>query len=371
MANFCTKCGNPLYLCTCEDKKQQPQQQYQPQQPQFQPQQQPQQYPKQSKQKRAGSFCTKCGKPIEECECNKITDSDLKVSLKNYLGLHESDALKKEDCFEIGKQIVPDLIEPCEEEVPIKQYDVGRVRRRLDFSWGYSRIQVTNKRIIQRTVGRSIIGKDMQYQEFAIDDIAGLSFNKGKQFALGDFFLWLILSGIVGALGAGLGALFEDSEGGVVIGAILAVLAIGCWGYIRFGQRKSSNVLFTFLFSFPVGTVITATAIRDEYALFLGYDEEVMIIPAILSWICAIFYLVYLVRSSLLPSISLLVKTRVYASEGASVSAGWRITKFKISAIILPGSDTENALREIGAIITDVQKLGDYAIDKWKAKTNK
>lgn len=20
MANFCTKCGNPLYLCTCEDK---------------------------------------------------------------------------------------------------------------------------------------------------------------------------------------------------------------------------------------------------------------------------------------------------------------------------------------------------------------
>ena len=359
MANFCTKCGNPLYLCTCEDKKQQPQ-------PQFQPQQQPQQYPKQPKQKRAGSFCTKCGKPIEECECNKRTDSDLKVSLKNYLGLHESDALKKEDCFEIGKQIVPDLIEPCEEEIPIKQYDVGRVRRRLDFSWGYSRIQVTNKRIIQRTVGRSIIGKDMQYQEFAIDDIAGLSFNKGKQFAFGDFLLWLILSAIVGALGAGLGALFDGDEAGVVVGAIFDVLAIGCWAYIRFGQKKSSNVLFTFLFALPVGMAITAFG-RIGY----GYDEEALIVPAILSWICAIFYLVYLVRSSLLPSISLLVKTRVYASEGASVSAGWRITKFKISAIILPGSDTENALREIGAIITDVQKFGDYAIDKWKAKTDK
>ena len=359
MANFCTKCGNPLYLCTCEDKKQ-------PQQPQFQPQQQPQQYPKQPKQKRAGSFCTKCGKPIEECECNKRTDSDLKVSLKNYLGLHESDALKKEDCFEIGKQIVPDLIEPCEEEIPIKQYDVGRVRRRLDFSWGYSRIQVTNKRIIQRTVGRSIIGKDMQYQEFAIDDIAGLSFNKGKQFAFGDFLLWLILSAIVGALGAGLEALFDGDEAGVVVGAIFAVLAIGCWAYIRFGQRKSSNVLFTFLFALPVGMAITAFG-RIGY----GYDEEALIVPAILSWICAIFYFVYLVRSSLLPSISLLVKTRVCASEGASVSAGWRITKFKISAIILPGSDTENALREIGAIITDVQKFGDYAIDKWKAKTDK
>lgn len=375
MANFCTKCGNPLYLCTCKERNQsqpqQPQQQYQPQQPQqqYQPQQQfqpqPQQYPKQPKQKRAGSFCTKCGKPIEECECNKRTDSDLKVSLKNYLGLHESDALKKEDCFEIGKQIVPDLIEPCEEEVPIKQYDVGRVRRRLDFSWGYSRIQVTNKRIIQRTVGRSIIGKDMQYQEFAIDDIAGLSFNKGKQFALGDFFLWLILSAIVGAIGAGLGALFEGSEAGIVIGAIFAVLAIGCWAYIRFGQRKSSNVLFAFLFAFPVGMAIT-TNIE-----FIAWWDSYAVIPAILSWICAIFYLVYLVRSSLLPSISLLVKTRVYASEGASVSAGLRITKFKISAIILPGSDTENALREIGAIITDVQKLGDYAIDKWKAKTDK
>lgn len=71
MANFCTKCGNPLYLCTCEDKKQQPQQQYQPQQPQFQPQQQPQQYPKQSKQRERDRFAQSAASPLKNASATK------------------------------------------------------------------------------------------------------------------------------------------------------------------------------------------------------------------------------------------------------------------------------------------------------------
>lgn len=346
MANFCTKCGNPIYLCTCEDKvKEEPKPQV----------------------KRGGSFCTKCGKPLAECQCNSHRDE--KISVKNMLGITESDVLKKEDCFEVGKKIVPDLIEPCDGEIPIKQYEVGRVRRRSNFSWGYSRIQVTNKRIIQRTVGRSIIGKDLQYQEFAIDDIAGMNFNRGKQFSIGDFFLWLIASAITGGIGVGLSALFGE-DAAVIIGSIIAFLVIGAWIYIRFAQRKSSNVLFALMFSFATGMVSFGLGMDMERILFgFMWDGDASgAIPAFLALVCLIMYIVYLIRSSLLPSISILVKTRVYASEGARVSAGIRVTNFKIGSVILPGADTETALREIGAIVTDVQKLGDYAIEKWQVK---
>ena len=35
---------------------------------------------------------------------------------------------------------------------------------------------------------------------------------------------------------------------------------------------------------------------------------------------------------------------------------------------VLPTDETEKAIREIGAIINDIQKLGDYGIAKWKTE---
>ena len=33
---------------------------------------------------------------------------------------------------------------------------------------------------------------------------------------------------------------------------------------------------------------------------------------------------------------------------------------------VFPTSDTDTAIKEIGAIINDVQKLGDHGVHKWK-----
>ena len=33
---------------------------------------------------------------------------------------------------------------------------------------------------------------------------------------------------------------------------------------------------------------------------------------------------------------------------------------------VLPAADTERALREVGALINDIQKMGDRAIEQWK-----
>lgn len=273
------------------------------------------------------------------------------MTLKDFFGFSESDNLKKEDCFEIGKKIVPEIITPGDGELPIKQYDIGRARRRTNLSWGYSRIQVTNKRIIQRTVGRSIIGKDIQHQEFDIADIAGFSFNKGKQFSIGDFFIVGFLASLVGTVGALLGQL------AYIIGLIFALMVLMAWIYLRFVQKKASNVLYTMLLYFGSAAGAGGSLKADS--------EEALGLGLFISSVIGILAIIYLIRSSLLPSVSIAIKTNVFPGDGAHVSAGARVTEFKSRAIILPGKDAEQSLAEIGAIISDVHKLGDYAVQKW------
>ena len=36
---------------------------------------------------------------------------------------------------------------------------------------------------------------------------------------------------------------------------------------------------------------------------------------------------------------------------------------------VLPAADTERALREVGALINDIQKMGDRAIEQWKSRS--
>ena len=69
---------------------------------------------------------------------------------------------------------MPDLIAPCEQEIPIKQYQLCNARSRLRGLWQEGRIQVTNKRILFRLSGRSWIGRAMSHTEFTIDEVAGV-----------------------------------------------------------------------------------------------------------------------------------------------------------------------------------------------------
>ncbi|MCR5485806.1 MAG: hypothetical protein K6F09_09455 [Clostridiales bacterium] len=336
MAKFCTKCGKPLEECTCQQR-------------QPQPAPQPQ---------RRGKFCTKCGKPLELCTCQKIADKGsgkhIGDAVKDFFGFSESDVTEKEDYCEIGKKIIPDFAAPCEGEFPIKQYEVGRIRRRSNLSRGFCRIMVTNRRIIQRTVGRSIIGKDIQYQEFDINDIAGLTFKRGKQFSFGDFILVLVVSAVCYGLGSLLGLIGAKMSAVValVFGIIFALLAIGAWAYFKFFRRQTSNVLFACAFAFAAGTLSSSLT---NYGFAIA-----------LTCIVGIMYLYYWIRSSLLPSISIIVRTRFYADSAAQITSTLkRASDIKLGAVVLPGKDTEKALKEMGALILDLQLHGDRAINKW------
>jgi len=71
--------------------------------------------------------------------------------------------------------------------------------------------------------------------------------------------------------------------------------------------------------------------------------------------------------ASLRPSFKFKVLTKC-ATDSPISAEKFRITIENIfPADILPGKDAERALDELGAMINDIQKYGDYGVEKWKA----
>ena len=61
------------------------------------------------------------------------------------------------------------------------------------------------------------------------------------------------------------------------------------------------------------------------------------------------------------------MKTKSMQGTGANMLTKKGIVATKIKSIVLPSKDTDTAIKELGAMITDIQKLGDFAIEKWQA----
>lgn len=305
------------------------------------------------------NFCTKCGNPLSECTCAAAKAPVKKsnfMTIRDFFGVRESDNhLSTADCFERDKEIAPDLIKLSEGEYPIKQFEVGRVRSRSTFSWGYTRIQVTNKRLIQRTVGRSVIGKDIGYNEYAIDDVIGINYTRGKQFSANDFSIICAIAFVVLALGALLGLL------GIVIPILVTVLAVGFLVFMLGIQKQSNNFLLSLVTSFTLGTWV-GSLIKNVY----NGEWDAISICGVFGAIFLIIALIFAIRFALLPSISLVVRTKSFHTAAAAVATR-RLFAVTRPETILPGKDCEKAIREIGAIITDVQTIGDAAVEKWRS----
>lgn len=320
-------------------------------------------------------FCTRCGKPLQEgeiCSCSanstpmpKIDTTSAKgflESMKNRMGIGDPE-LNKDDAFEKGKQIIPDCVRSNESEIPVKQYTVATLRNRIfgiPFVKAIGRIQVTNKRVIFRAPGRSLVGRTTLQQEFAVDEIAGIEARREYVFAfwalifgmavmeLGGMVMLMLLQAMTGLRGAG---------------AIILSLLFGIAGCIPFFTLKKKWLLKLLCLG---GSFMSLAAIGNGFFYVLAF----------ISLAFAIFALViYTFR----PNLVLLVKTkgasdaidiRRYKKPGIFARLfGNRNEKDNHTGFteILPLDDTERCIREIDAMINDIQKLGDFGIEKWKS----
>ncbi|MDD3659927.1 MAG: hypothetical protein PHT89_04310 [Lachnospiraceae bacterium] len=272
--------------------------------------------------------------------------------LKNLLGLSEADANENGDCYERNRQIAGDIIDYCEGETHVRQYHVANFRSRLQWLWAEGKVQVTNKRVIFRASGRSIIGKTNMQQEYIIDEIAGIGVAKGVRFSFFDFLLVLILLfpvcfTIFGGMTTGV--FLQNKTLGYIFACIL-----GGGGLVPFFTIPKKLFLKSLTCAASAGAFLAAARLGNGLFTLLG---GVAFILAIIS----------LFLFALKPSVSISIMSK--AGTGSPISI-YSVQHFRLEFAkeILPAVETDLAIKELGAIISDIQKLGDFGISKWKGK---
>jgi hypothetical protein len=335
------------------------------------------------------TFCTRCGKQIspgEICGCStqnsqkvNLDTSSLKafyIAIKNKLGIGEPET-NLTDCYERGQQIVPENIKANEGEIPVKQYDVAILRSRRKLVSAEGRMQVTNKRVLFRATGRSTMGRTTFQHEFAIQEIAGLEIRKDYRFSILDLIFGLILAGLCAYIFMTLNnRLFATKA--VFIGVIIA-LAFGIAGQIPFFALKKKFFRKMLSCAVSVGNLyvlqlfVRSTAMIKDSGLLSFLDAILMIclVLAVIIFIIAMFLFCFK------PNLAIDFKTKgghapvqIRSSTMGMISmffpsSGGEFTGFYE---VLPGKDAEIAIREVGAMISDIQTLGDFGLEKWMGK---
>ncbi len=341
-------------------------------------------------------FCTKCGRQInagEQCTCSvqqastgapqenqrsfreetsrymKYTAGEISGSVKNNVNSWKEE-LKSKDAYERGQQIVPDTIKANESEIPIRQYDhIAKLRSRLKLSWADGKMQLTNKRLIFRAPGRCLLsGKQVIQHEFAIDDISGIELRRDHRFSLLDTIFALLVGGL--GMGISSGIFMAMSADIRAIGIILGLIAGAACLLPLFMIKEYRPYIKLFSFSAAVGAFSpTIISLMDAGKVGAFFGGLLYIILAIIS-------LILILKIAFQPNLNITIKTqsgtgvieirRKQTPVGIAALFGGQIIEYTGYDDVLPGRDTDRAVNELGAIINDIQKLGDFAVEKWR-----
>jgi hypothetical protein len=201
-------------------------------------------------------------------------------------------------------------VTPCEGEVSVKSYQCTEFVSRFFGINAKGYLEVTNKRLLFQAIGMNRSGWSAIHKEVAIGEVSDIKIYKGSTFRIPLFLIGLILSSLLGAIfSKGIDAVLQLQTVGNLIG-------IGIFGY-------------------------------GGYMFYLWSKKE---------------------------AFSLIVNTKggtgnvVYLASISPFSSG-NSAASKALIYTKPGADSEILLREIGAVIHDVQTLGDFAVEKWKTQS--
>lgn len=321
-------------------------------------------------------YCKYCGNKIEECTCemsqkekdHKTFDFNKQTAnFKENMGMPNDN--EKADSYERGKKIVPDCILPNEGEIPIRQYDIAKLRTVFKGAFAEGRLQVTNKRIIFRSSGFSLLGSDKAQYEFAIDEIAGIEIINDHR--LGIFHLI-----VAGCIFAGLSAMANDAFSAFAsfspFLSNLVTLALFAWSALFFITVKG-KWYFKLIFNSIAAGALSVQALTTKFFIIPALDGSLF---SYLEGICLIMILICYLLIAYVPNLVLVFKTKggsnpieIRRKEGNGLLAFlFHMPKKDYIGYsdVMPGKDLEKARKELGALIDELNENGDNAVDKWK-----
>lgn len=346
-------------------------------------------------------FCPQCGKKLEEgelCSCpmsvakrnaanaqgnmnNAGGEVDLvgKIS-KSFSTLKDNikdcyEGLFKGKYYEIGENVIPDNVNANDSEIAIKQYDnVARLKSVGKLSWAFGKILLTNKRLIFRAPGYSpISGKTILQYEFALDKLAGFEAKRAPKFSIWD----LIGAFFVGSFGGGLVSLLMKfcSEGSNALGLIFGLVLGFLFAFVMIVLANTRHSYWKLLFS---SASSTAFSLGMTIARFSD-NKFMFILFSVLSVISVIIFMIIMIRVVFPTELILTFNTdggsrvvdirrKPWVGVFAFIFGTEPQETFTGFSQVQPDKNTDSTIKELGAILNDIQKFGDFAIEKWKDK---
>ena len=242
-------------------------------------------------------------------------------------------------------------------------------------------LTVTNKRVVYFAEGSSVYGaagNSKLYNEVPIADVANLSLKKGTRFSL----LRLLCGLIVGLFSAGVVTMMLS-----MLLVFLTVADSGISSYLlRIGlflQLSVASLLIVYSFSVSRESIGRVTLASSSLALLLSipvlalaragglqsshsiYQTGMAILSVPLScyWLWCLYWFV---RREYL-TMAIRSKTNWPPSiQIAGVSWWGRINvAAELAYGMAPAVDADTMFKELGAMVTDIQTLGDHGIQKW------
>lgn len=273
--------------------------------------------------------------------------------------------------------IIPHSMTPNDGEIPVKQFNLTTLRN-LVFGFiptgkAVGKLLITNKRVIFSAKGFDFNGSTNYQQEFSISEIGGVKFKKSYSFKFLRFlFIFFITSIVVGLIGSTILSIFYGEAGNKLL-SLISMISVAVTGFILFFPGINNWLK---LLAATVSMGLSAESIgmlRFTFldSLYYGYGDSEGVLTIILSLIKIIFLLIAIISVSKLADMEISVATKG-GCEAVMVKAkkGMLMLRPEESncgyTYVLPARDTEIALREVGAIIDDIQVLGDYGVEKWK-----
>lgn len=249
--------------------------------------------------------------------------------------------------YENNMQITGECVVPTEQEIPVRQYNVARLRTPL-WKKAYGRLQVTNKRVLFRAKGKSLAGPIEIENEFSLEEIGGIEIKQDYRFNLLIFLMSTLTIWLCTSVYFVLIRRFIFSKSPLVISTLLTTIAAVAALVLIPKKTWKSALAFCSGISWYSLSITTWTG-------FWAFIATVFIIIGIVTWIL----------SALVDDLHIVLKIK--GAHGA-IEIGRKLQKDERSgfSVVQPWKDTQIAIRELGALIDDIKRFGNEGIKKWK-----
>lgn len=289
---------------------------------------------------------------IRSFHINTTSFSGFVSSIRDLTGISEPNSTAA-DPYERNIPIVPDCVQPEENEIIVKQYNLAQLRTRLKFMKAEGRMMVTNRRVLFRATGTSLTGHIIQQHQFDLDELSGIEMHKDYKFSLLNFFgsVLLLLLATIWITSMFLGT---SSGAAVALGFILGVAGL-----------VPTFLVYKHFWLKLLAAIFSFAGFQAAYSC--SGESGLLNLLRILS---GIILLVDLIIVCFVPNLVIKIKTK--GGTGAIVIGSKEILlrrrtgdEYSGFAEVLPWEDTVMAMDELGTMIDDLKKHGDYAIEKW------